>query len=247
LELHGGYAWAHALKAAVLTDIDELDAAAGHLERGLALDDSMAWAWNVRGWLLLLRAFDPGDAVPGLVEDSVAAYTRELVLSPGSARALIGVGEAQLSLGRTAEGTASMERAVGHLADQDTEEASARAGLGWCRLRLREHDAAVDSFVAAVALDPTHIPAAFGLALTLLCSDRTELALEEYTQAIVRAGAAPHRGRRRYALRVARRDLDAVAADQLTDRPADVAQVRRLLEEQGGTDARHRAGGLQVP
>jgi tetratricopeptide (TPR) repeat protein len=247
LELHGGYAWAHALKAAVLTDIDRLDAAAGHIERGLALDDSMAWAWNVRGWLLLLQAFDSGAAVPGLIERSVESYTRELVLSPGSARALIGAGEAQLCLGRVAEGTAAMERAVAHVAGQDTEEASAQAGLGWCRLRLRDHDAAVDAYVTAVALDSTHIPAAFGLALTLLCWGRTETAVEEYTQALARTEAAPHEGRRRYALRVARRDLDALAADQLTDRPADVAAVRRLLEKQGGSDARHRAGGLPVP
>jgi len=245
LTLQPDYPWAYSLKAAVLNDIDELPAARENIDRGIALNDSMAWARGISGWLHIMTATDHEDAESA--HRAAEDYSRALEIDPDVTDALIGLAEADLLLGDDPTGTELLQRATAALRAKNPEVAGIQAAVGWCELRLGRHEQAIDALVHAIALDTTHISAAFDLALTLLCAGRVEVALEEYDQAIARTRAVGHSGRRRALVHVARRDLNALARVQLADRPDAVDEVRRRLSEDSGGDRASSTGSLQVP
>jgi tetratricopeptide (TPR) repeat protein len=250
LDLADKYAWAYCVAGSVLTDVDELPAAAADLRRGLELDPSMGWAWSQLGWVLLLQAFDAGDD-RNLINESVEAHLRSLDLQDRTLAELMNLGEAYAVDGQSKRAAALFEEGI-RAAAAGRLDADHMAMLGWCHLRLGRTDEAIDALVRAISTDTGHVSAAFDLALALLCARRTDVAVEEYKQAIARVGAVPHPGRRRALVHVARRDLHHVTEPQLDGRD----EVGNLLEVPDGEDAheggddddgRDRAGNLQVP
>jgi tetratricopeptide (TPR) repeat protein len=229
LELADDYAWAHGVIAAVLADVDDLAGARDHCRRGLELDPSMGWAWTHLGWVLVLLADESEDA--DLLAQAVDAHTRGNDRQERSLASLSGLAEALAVTGdleRATELFTEALKAAGH--DGVKLDADGLARVGWCHLRIGQGQQAIDSLVRAISLDTTHVEAAFDLALALLCDERTDVALEEYSQAMARVRGVRHPGRQRFLVRVARRDLRAVASPQLAGR----AEVEQLLMSPGG-------------
>jgi tetratricopeptide (TPR) repeat protein len=242
LDLTEGYAWAHAVKAAVLGDVDELADAMSHSERGLHLDPSMGWAWTHLGWILLLLATD-GSHDLAVVHRSIDAHREGVERQRRALPALAGLGEALTVAGQTDEGAALFVEAIGSAeASQVKLDADGMATLGWCHLRLGQHEQAIDALAQAMSLDTTHVGASFDLALALLCANRTDVALDEYMQALARVRSVRHQGRRRSLLRAARTSLQLAAPPDLPGR----AEVTELLIE-GGDHGADRASHLQMP
>jgi tetratricopeptide (TPR) repeat protein len=235
LELDKDYAWAHGVKAAVLNDIDHLDQAKKHADRSLELDPSPGWVWEVRGGLSLLNAYAHAPAVDRVLAASARSdYAIALEDDPESWEAQVGLGECLIVMQENEEGVGRLSRAAALLENQGPVDADGQVGLGWCYLRMDQHEKAVDTFVRALALDCRHVTASFDLCLALLCMGNSDLAFEEFSQAVARMRMVRHPGRRQYLARVARRDLHALSVDQLRDHRDYVQQAMDRLDSRVG-------------
>ena len=235
LDVTDDYAWAHAALSTVYTDIDRLEDAKSHIVRALEIDPGMGWAWNQLGWVELLGAFADDGTVqdPAAGQRALEAY--ESALDPGGDDLVDPLyGEACMLLGRDDEAMATFDEVAKRIKGDRHADAAELARLGWCELRLGNHDDAVDALVSAMAVDTTNVSAALDLALALLCAGRRGIALEEYARALGQLRLLPHEGRRRGLLRVARRDLSSLSIDQLARDDETVTEVRGLLAERGG-------------
>jgi len=98
-----------------------------------------------------------------------------------------------------------------------------------------------------LSLDPELIAASFDLALALLCKGESDVGLEEFAQAASRVTSIRHEGRRHGVLNEAARDLEALASGPLRTLPREVDVALGILDRLRSSDARVRAGDVQVP
>jgi tetratricopeptide (TPR) repeat protein len=246
LESNGEYAWAHGVRAMVLADLARFSQAQADVERALTIQPSMDWCWVLAGWLAL---HEDGAAAMGsaAADRAERAFRRALEANPEEGSALAGLGEALAIQAHDREAQATFERAVEVLEREDSTDASGYAARGWCLLRLKDYDEAIDAFLTASSLDPELIAASFDLALALLCKGESDVGLEEFAQAASRVTSIRHEGRRRGVLHEAARDLEALASGPLRTLAREVDAALGILDRLRSSDARVRAGDVQVP
>jgi tetratricopeptide (TPR) repeat protein len=222
LKLEPTYAWALGVKASLLASIDEFDDALVTVENAVHADESAAWVLGLKVWILRISG-----AKPEVIETAARAALR---LDPTSPELVIGLGESLLRQGRMEEAREQFRDGAALASRGDeSRDGDTIAALAWCRLRLREYDAALDALSEAINLGASVIPARFDTALTLLCKGRSRAAVDEYENTASLALAERHRGRRRFYFRVARADLTSlVVTGQLND-DEHLASVMSIL------------------
>jgi tetratricopeptide (TPR) repeat protein len=122
------------------------------------------WFWNqVAAWCVLFRRRDV----------AVEYYRRMLAQDPADRLALASLGFQLAQLGRKREALAAFER----LAEIDPANAEAQFNRGFLLQEAGDHEAALTALRAALAANPDHDRALYGLALSLIATKRLEEAI----------------------------------------------------------------------
>lgn len=220
LDLQPGYAWAQGLEAWLLLTIDELEPALSMVEQALSEAPSMWWAWNTKGRLLEVLEHDPAESQDAFEHAEAGGPDLD---------AEIGIGEALMRQHRVAEANERFEHVISDIRARDKLDAQSSHSLGWSLLRLGQYDEALQAIAEAAGMDEALIEANFDIALTLLCADRGDVALEEYRAAALRTRVVRHAGRRRNLIRIALRDLANILPEESD--PPQLDGIYEILAE----------------
>jgi len=122
------------------------------------------WYWNqTAAWCVLFRRRDV----------AIEFYQRMLAQDPRDALALASIGYQYAQLGRKSDALATFDRLVA-IAPGDAE---VHFNRGFLLQERNDHDGAIAAFRSALAQNPDHDRALYGLALSLIATRRPEEAI----------------------------------------------------------------------
>ncbi len=165
LEIQPENAWVHAYLGYALVEVgaaDQLDEAAAHCQRALALAPELAQAHTNLGAVW---------AAMGRLDDALAAFRRALVINPSLAMPWNNLGRVEQSLGRFEAAYAAYNEAVA----REPRTPLFQVNLAGLLAEQDRNAEAVQHFRVAVECDPSHAQALWGLGRSLLeLGDRAE-------------------------------------------------------------------------
>ncbi|MDP9296570.1 MAG: tetratricopeptide repeat protein [Actinomycetota bacterium] len=210
-------------RAERLNDAAEYEAALEVLERAIELDPANVDAFVARGWAL-------ENLGPDHAEEAQAAYEKAVALDPRNPWGRQGLAQLLESRGDVEEARALYRSVVEDFADDPDPDVDLLEIVGWCRHRLGDHEAAAETFRAALAAEPDRASVRLDLALVLLHLGRPEGALTEVETAL-RSLEPTDPGHRRAVVQVALDDLQwALLSDRGIDSSPEAARAQAALE-----------------
>lgn len=179
------------IKSEILCDIAEYEVAAKVLNELTTLNLHNDWLFSLKGWTLTKpkteKLLTETEQILGdkKLQEAKQAYENALKLNKKNLWRYKGIGEILYLLndleGAETQYTWIVEQSIAHeLEDFEL--------LGWCYYRLGEYARAAKFFIQALSVcDATNsFCTQFDLALTLMCSKRYALALQEYEKGLER-------------------------------------------------------------
>jgi tetratricopeptide (TPR) repeat protein len=178
LELQPDSPLAIGAKAEYLSEIASFSEASHLLEKAVDKAPDQAWLWNLQGWCLqhlgkefMARAHDAyKKALSVKTKDEDDLWYRK------------GLANTLCQLGLEAEAKIHFEKIIEDKKYTQGNDAEILSALGWCHYRLRRYDEGLRLFHATLSVRES-LATEFDLALTLLASSRSKIALAEYRRA----------------------------------------------------------------
>lgn len=178
------YTFILGVQAEILADIAEYEKAAKVLDKAIEGDSQYEQLFNLKGWVL---------SKLGRIKEAQQAYKSARSLNPRNLWVHKGIAETYYLLGDLKSSKDEYNKII--------EKAEKRPDefyfdlVGWCYYRLYQYSAAAKFFVQALSLleaeDIMRLSIQFDLSLSLMCSERYELALQEYEKGLEMIGDKP--------------------------------------------------------
>lgn len=211
VDLHPAYAWAWAVKANLHFWIAERSVADHAALQALRLDESLAWVWSMRAALI--------EYLGGSVDVQQDAARRAVENEPENMQFRMNYGDALLRCGDPVGAGAEFREAIrifdglpAPVIDVDAQE-----NVGWCKLRLKDAEGALEHLGIAISRDARRIDLMFDLGLILMCQGRWQRSYAEYRSGISRLDSESHGGRRRAVLEMALHNIKQLCAQGILD------------------------------